>query len=398
MLWVNIMSKYKNYKRSSVLLYTSLFLISTVSILFISINILNKSNASEIIEKNKLNNNFNIETPLQSNNSTTVKKISYSINEEEENIINKPELKDKEVAKDLLTITLNPPANYKRIKSYQDCDSRPEGSSCIKFGDNFTLLVYEKTNGYKELNEVNGYTTVKVYGNNQNYYHILNTELVKYEDNVQGDQQKEVKIDIYKDYKLIDKGTYLSAFPGLSQMPDFIPEPYEALETTNTDNLYYSYFMIGNDIDNIISVASRINGNQELLYIDKNNNQKFDDGQPVAIYNDQMICGIKLPLKITGTRNIKGEYSICLQKNKDKISYFPSAYYYKDLNIDGEQYKSIVVEQIQYDELADGLYHNSGIWIDINQNGRLEQNEHFSDGDVLPLENDNTYKISLLYP
>ena len=42
----------------------------------------------------------------------------------------------------------------------------------------------------------------------------------------------------------------------------------------------------------------------------------------LRVYDSKVTCDIKLPLKITGERNIKGQFNVCLQKNGNKISYF----------------------------------------------------------------------------
>lgn len=386
------------YKNKALIL-TFLFFTSLIFLLtlIISFSNKNKAQAEVLVNKEQMNQ-------MLKNNNISVKKVKVvnnikksSIEEEEK--VTKPVNKDSKKI-DVLTLTLNPPKDYKRMKTYtQNCDSRPEGTSCIKFGDDYTVLISENSKGYKEIKEVDGYTTVKVFGETQNYYHILGTDLIKVEPlSMDSANETNVNIDIYKDFKLVNKGSYLSLFPGLSEIPDFIPEPYEAMAEEINPDFYYSYFMIGNDIDNIITVASKKGNGYESLYIDFNNNQKLSDEKPIIITDSKIVCDVKLPLKITGSRNIKGDFNVCLQKNGDKITYFPSSYYYKEISIDGNQYKSVVMENLEYDNNADGLYHNSGIWVDVNLDKRFTKDEHFSDGDILPIGEKNTYKISLRYP
>lgn len=384
-----------SYKKNKALILTFLFLSSLIFILTLLINLShkNKAEAEVIVKRNQLES-------LLTDNNLTVKKVKVINNVKKATIEDEEEIKTpvKTIKKvDLVSLTLNPPKDYKRMQSYtEDCNSRPEGTSCIKFGDNYTILISENSRGYKEINEIEGYKTVKVFGESQNYYHILGTDLIKIEP-ITSSKEANINIDIYKDFKL-NKGNYLSLFPGLTEIPEFIAEPYEAMEDEIREDLYYSYFMIGNDIDNIITVASKKEKGYDTLYIDLNNNQKISDEQPLRVYDSKVTCDIKLPLKITGERNIKGQFNVCLQKNGNKISYFPSSYYYKELNIDGNQYKAIVTENLDYDNHADGLYRNSGIWIDTNMDRKFTKDEHFSNGDVLPIGEKNTYKITLKYP
>ncbi|MFN8575963.1 MAG: hypothetical protein U0354_03825 [Candidatus Sericytochromatia bacterium] len=160
--------------------------------------------------------------------------------------------------------------------------------------------------------------------------------------------------------------------------------------------MYYSYFLIGNSTDNVITIGSKKEKNYETLYIDQNNNQKLSDEKPIKIYNNQLICDIKLPLNIVGERNIKGQYNICLQKQNDKLSYFPSSYYYKELNINENSYKALVIEHADYDNNMDGIYQNSGVWIDINLDNRFTDDEHFSNGDILLIDSDKSYEVVMM--
>ena len=57
-------------------------------------------------------------------------------------------------------------------------------------------------------------------------------------------------------------------------------------------------------------------------------------------------------------------------------------------------YETVVFEQFHHD----GLYRESGIWIDLNQDKQLdEETEHFSDGAMIRLGNEQ-YQLELAYP
>ncbi len=64
------------------------------------------------------------------------------------------------------------------------------------------------------------------------------------------------------------------------------------------------------------------------------------------------------------------------------------------IEIQDTRYEAIAFERFNHK----GLFRESGLWIDLNQNKELdEENEHFQDGALLHIE-DEQYQIELRYP
>ncbi|MCP4397869.1 MAG: hypothetical protein GY801_11310 [bacterium] len=81
-------------------------------------------------------------------------------------------------------------------------------------------------------------------------------------------------------------------------------------------------------------------------------------------------------------------------KDKASARFYARCHYAGIIEIQDTQDEAIAFERFNHK----GLFRESGLWIDLNQNKELdEENEHFQDGDLLHIE-DEQYQLELRYP
>ncbi len=74
----------------------------------------------------------------------------------------------------------SPPPGFLEQASYaEDCRSRPAGSVCLGFPDSYVWLIYDSVQGWDQGGSWHGNEIVVALGFRADYYHILQTNLVK---------------------------------------------------------------------------------------------------------------------------------------------------------------------------------------------------------------------------
>ena len=72
-----------------------------------------------------------------------------------------------------------PPGFLEQASYTGDCGSRPAGSVCLGFPDSYGWLIYDSVQGWDQRGSWGGNEIVVALGFRADYYHILQTNLVK---------------------------------------------------------------------------------------------------------------------------------------------------------------------------------------------------------------------------
>jgi predicted secreted protein len=164
----------------------------------------------------------------------------------------------------------------------------------------------------------------------------------------------------------------------------------------------YSYLDLGNGRDNRISIVlyyySAANY-PHSLYIDKNNNEDLaDDG---AAYHNEVTGGfattidLDVDIELSGGVVIQRPYRLWLWlDNQNNPRFYALCHYRGQLVIGGRSYTAVAFEARNHD----ALYQESGLYIDLNADGSMnEETENFLDGELFTV-NGTDYQMQLNYP
>ncbi|MHC4371639.1 MAG: LamG domain-containing protein, partial [Planctomycetota bacterium] len=218
-------------------------------------------------------------------------------------------------------------------------------------------------------------------------------------------QNAEIVIDIDKDFEYVPQGWPLGLWPSQTPAVGLSTEPYEALGKEpeyGSGQVLYGYIPLGNSNDSNISFAVDTSSiNNWLLYVDTNNNEDLtDDGPPRENEGTGTLAAtISLQVEIISAsgETIIRPYQLWLWITASGSPRFYAVCHYRSqISIGEEQYTAIVYESRNHD----ALYQESGLWIDLNRDGKLVMNtseEHFQDGAVISIEG-KEYVLRLDYP
>ncbi|MFZ3072721.1 MAG: hypothetical protein WA162_05720 [Thermodesulfobacteriota bacterium] len=212
---------------------------------------------------------------------------------------------------------------------------------------------------------------------------------------------KEIKINIYKDFAYVAKG-----FPwgmGTAQTPTGGPsgKPLEEIvhePRYSSSNVLYGYFELGNSEDRRISYSvDEDEGGEWILYVDKNNNEDLtDDGQFIRNQGTGKMAAeltVTLDIITADGETIREPYNLWFFINKGPF-FYARCHYAGRLNLNGKIHEVVAFEN----EKHDGLFRESGICIDLNDDGKCqEENERFRDGEIIEADSIR-YRLSLDYP
>ena len=215
-----------------------------------------------------------------------------------------------------------------------------------------------------------------------------------------------IAVDIYTQFQYVERGFPLSLSTGQSRAIGLGSRPYENLidqPEFTSPRVLYGYLPLGNGSDTKISFAiDELERPTWVLYVDKNNNEDLtDDGPPLRNQGTGALATqVPLTLEIvtsSGQAHL-APYRIWFwaRRRNDNITahFYTRCHYRGQLLWQSNTYKMIAFEQFNHD----GLYRESGLWIDLNKDGALDQNsEHFLDGETVTL-GANTFQLQLLYP
>ena len=213
-----------------------------------------------------------------------------------------------------------------------------------------------------------------------------------------------ISIDIYRDFEYVQTGFPFGLSVGQTSAsgPDMLP--YEKLihePEYRSEQVLYGYLSLGNGDDRTISfVFDEIDRPTWVVYVDKNNNEDLTDDGPPHPNEGTGKMGATITVQIEVV-TLSGEkilqpYRLWLWfiESQGNPRFYTQCHYAGKIVLGEEAYETVAFEQFHHD----GLYRESGIWIDLNQDKRLdEESEHFSDGARIRL-GDEQYQLELAYP
>ena len=83
-----------------------------------------------------------------------------------------------------------------------------------------------------------------------------------------------------------------------------------------------------------------------------------------------------------------------VRDGEEQALFYATCHYAGKIQFGTQVYDAVAFEQFQHD----GLYRESGLWLDLNRNQKLDDStEHFSDKATLRVGN-LTYRLELRYP
>lgn len=213
-----------------------------------------------------------------------------------------------------------------------------------------------------------------------------------------------IQIELYRDFTYIPKGWPMGLSVGQTSAGGLDTLAYERLKAEpryRSNQVLYGFLTLGNGGDQQISFAlDEIDQPNWVTYVDKNNNEDLtDDGSPYRNEGSGVFAAnIKVMIEIlkpSGETTVQPyDLWMWVQADRQSAKFYARCHYAAQLSVDDRLYEMIVFEQFHHD----GLYQESGLWLDLNQDQQLnEATEHFSDGDVVSIAS-KTFQIELFYP
>ena len=199
-------------------------------------------------------------------------------------------------------------------------------------------------------------------------------------------EESEITINIDKDFQYVSKGYPLGLSVGQTPAVGLNASPYETLRKEpayGTGEVRYGYIPLGNSDDTKISFALVSSEEGKLVaYVDTNNNEDLtDDGPPCKNQGTGKFAAlISLHVEVISSsgKKIKRPYQLWFWISaSDSPRFYTRCHYRGQISIGGEQCPAFAYESNNHD----ALYKESGLWIDLNKDGKLDDLlEHFSDG------------------
>jgi hypothetical protein len=215
-----------------------------------------------------------------------------------------------------------------------------------------------------------------------------------------------IVVDIYKDFFYEESGWPFGMSVGQTRAAGMSPDPYEYLSrepSYKSSRVLYGYIALGNSDNNHFNFALDGVGTTDWkLYVDKNNNKDLtDDGAPyINEGTGKFAALISLEFEVINSKRqtILQPYKLWFWINENKQGqkspyFYARCHYAGQLTIDGTSHDSIAFEEKNHD----GLFKESGLCIDMNDDKQCDKSEQFYDGDTIKTEN-SRYLLKLDYP
>lgn len=216
-------------------------------------------------------------------------------------------------------------------------------------------------------------------------------------------------IDIFEDFRYVDTGWPMGLSVAQSGAPTPDTEPYETLDAEpryQSAQPLYGYFPLGNGDDaRITFVIDELERETWVVYVDKNNNEDLtDDGPPLQNEGTgRLAATIALSVRVTSPegRTTDIPYKLWFWINEQETNrgtrlmarYYTRCHWAGSVDLDGRIFQAIAYE---YDR-HNALYAENGLWIDLNEDGALDSDEHFGNGDALRV-GEHVYQLDLRHP
>ena len=220
-----------------------------------------------------------------------------------------------------------------------------------------------------------------------------------------------IVVNVDRDFKYVPKGWPLGLTVGQTAASALKETPYERLSREpqyKSQKVQYGFLKLGNARDNKFTfVIDDLENDTWIGYFDKNNNEDLtDDGPPLTSQGSgkfATILALEVPVVLPGKRKpVSRPYNLWFFINSGGAKFYARCHYTGHVEI-GEvitrtwidkKYTAIVYEMFKHD----ALYLESGIWIDLDGDGKLDKaKEHFENGATVNMGGKD-YTIRLNYP
>ena len=204
-----------------------------------------------------------------------------------------------------------------------------------------------------------------------------------------GATESTLTLNIYRDFEYVPDGWPLGLGVGQTDAPSTTLEPPEPLSKEpkyTSSNVRYGYLPLGNSEDNKYTFAMEEFQEKNCWtgYFDRNNNEDLTDDGPSVVISFNVDFDVDIILASGET--IKCPYRIWQWGNSDygqpNLRFYSVCHRRAPVNLNGKIVTAIAFEQYNHD----ALYNNDGIWLDLNQNDKLEETEHFKSGDSITVD------------
>jgi hypothetical protein len=213
---------------------------------------------------------------------------------------------------------------------------------------------------------------------------------------------EEIIINIDKDFQYVPQGWPLRLSVGQTRAVGLNVKPYETLVKEpeyGPNQILYGYIRLGNSDDPNISFAvDSSNDDEWVICVDANNNEDLTDDGPPHVNQGTGKLGALISLNVdvisTSGEKITRPYRFWFWLNRASPRFYTQCHYRNQILLGQEHYTAIAYEMRKHD----ALYHESGLWIDLNKDGKLnEAQEHFQDGATIRIDHAQ-YVLRLKYP
>ena len=215
-----------------------------------------------------------------------------------------------------------------------------------------------------------------------------------------------IVVNVDRDFKYVPRGSPLGLSFGQTAAAALKRTSYERLSKEPqymSQKVRYGFLELGN----ATFVMDDVESDTWIGYFDKNNNEDLtDDGPPLMSQNSGKFAttlALKVPILLPGgAKPVSRPYNLWFFIKNDGAKFYSRCHYTGHVTIEevitrrwiDRKYTAIVYEKFDHD----ALYRESGIWIDLDGDGKLDKDkEHFADGATLKMDGKD-YTIRLDYP
>jgi thiol-disulfide isomerase/thioredoxin len=207
-----------------------------------------------------------------------------------------------------------------------------------------------------------------------------------------------LNLDVGFDYS--SEGFPMGLAAGQSDAQPSTERPCKTLSAEpayHSKQVYYGYLRLGNAEDNrFVYAIDESDKSPWFGYFDRNNNGDLtDDGPPCIISaNVEFDVAVVLPNGKTVHRPYKIWQWPNNQTSTPSIRFYSVCHHQAKLHVNGQTITAVAFEQYNHD----ALYHDDGIWLDVNGDNRIdEKTELFKDGSTI-LVKGKPFQLRLNYP
>ena len=221
-----------------------------------------------------------------------------------------------------------------------------------------------------------------------------------------------LRVDVYRDFKYQDSGWPMHLSVGQTEARGPDARPFETLVAEPryaSSEVLYGYLLLGNGPDPRYTwVIDERDRPTWVVWVDRNNNEDLtDDGPPLPNQGTGRLA-VDLALTVEVVRRpgeaLRRPYHLWFWVNENpkeseylrplSARFYARCHYAGRLELAGRVHAAVAFEASRHD----ALFADSGLWIDLDDDGRLDQStEHFLDGEPVRAGG-QAWTLSLDYP